>query len=282
MHRILKIEPPAGLTVSILFMVFALLALPGGLTAQSERITTLRITSDTLKIDTLSLVPGSWKLSAPDGNLISDSLYSIDWVRSLLIRRSGFPVSTDSMRLTYHVYPVNLNRTYRHKEPDFNRISPPIYRLPGGAASRDEAQRLSEGMLQSSGSLSRGVALGNTRDASLTSNLNLQLEGRLNKDYRIEATLTDSNIPVQPEGNTPADPGIRQDFHADIQQPERDPRRRFRPESLRRLLPANEQACSGSPFHHPAGDAGPETRLPNQHRRRRGERQVCPQSAGRQ
>ncbi len=44
--------------------------------------------------------------------------------------------------------------------------------------------------------------MGNTRDASLTSNLNLQLEGKLNKDYRIEATLADANIPIQPEGNT--------------------------------------------------------------------------------
>jgi hypothetical protein len=133
---------------------------------------------------------------------VPDSLYRVDWVKSLLIFKPGMASDIDSIRIDYDVYPLDLSKTYRHKSPDFNRISPQVYQLPGGPELRGSPDRLSENTLRSSGSLSRGVAMGNTRDASLTSNLNLQLEGKLGKDFRIEATLTDSNIPVQPEGNT--------------------------------------------------------------------------------
>jgi hypothetical protein len=137
-----------------------------------------------------------------DKQLIPDSLYAIDWKSSTIILsgRGGF--RPDSVVAEYSVFPVDFSRVYMHKSPGYNRISPPVYRPPSVSGSREGEARLQEGSLRSNGSLSRGVALGNTRDASLTSNLNLQLEGKLNRDYRIEAILSDANIPVQPEGNT--------------------------------------------------------------------------------
>jgi hypothetical protein len=104
--------------------------------------------------------------------------------------------------MEYETFPVDLSKVYQHKSREYNRIDPPVYRPPASVSQMEGMSRLSEGNLRSSGSLSRGVAMGNTRDASLTSNLNLQLEGKLNKDYRIEATLSDANMPIQPEGNT--------------------------------------------------------------------------------
>ncbi|MFA6482014.1 MAG: hypothetical protein WCW62_05520 [Bacteroidales bacterium] len=151
-------------------------------------------------MDTLSLKPNSWKILRTDHQPFPDSLYSIDWITSTLLFKPG--MRPDSIRIEYQVFPADLSKVYLHKDPGFNRINPLVYRPPGGAESRESFDRMAEGSLRSSGSLSRGVALGNTRDASLTSNLNLQLEGKLSKDYRIEATLTDSNIPIQPEGNT--------------------------------------------------------------------------------
>jgi len=175
---------------------------PSALFSQSLRTTTLSVNSDTIRIDTLSLVPNSWKILKSDNQRLADSLYTVDWVKSMLIFKPGILAKPDSIRVEYEVYPLNLNKVYLHKSPEFNRINPPVYRPLTGLEARESFDRLSEGSLRSSGSLSRGVAMGNTRDASLTSNLNLQLEGRLNKDYRIEATLTDANIPIQPEGNT--------------------------------------------------------------------------------
>ncbi|MCX6225570.1 MAG: hypothetical protein NTV01_12605 [Bacteroidia bacterium] len=175
---------------------------PCALFSQSIRTKNLAAGTDTLRIDTLSLVPGSWKIFKPDNLRLADSLYTVDWVKSILIFKPGILAKPDSIRVDYEIYPLNLNKVYLHKTPEFNRIDPPVYRLQPGPEARESFDRISEGSLRSSGSLSRGVAMGNTRDASLTSNLNLQLDGKLNKDYRIEATLSDANIPIQPEGNT--------------------------------------------------------------------------------
>jgi hypothetical protein len=182
--------------------IFTLCLVPSALMAQSARTARLTVISDTIRIDTLSIVPNSWKIMNSENIALADSLFSVDWVKSILIFKPGIRAKPDSIRIEYEVYPLNLNKVYLHKNPGFNRINPPVYRPSSGLASHESFDRLSEGSLRSTGSLSRGIAMGNTRDASLTSNLNLQLEGRLNKDYRIEATLTDGNIPIQPEGNT--------------------------------------------------------------------------------
>jgi hypothetical protein len=183
-------------------LISVLCLLPSALLSQTTRTVTLATTRDTVQIDSLSLVPGSWKVLQPDNLNLNDSLFMIDWIRSILIIKPEWQKRPDSLRLEYEVYPISLNKKYRHKSPDFNRINPPVYRPPIAFETRESQDRLTGSSLRSTGSLSRGIAMGNTRDASLTSNLNLQLEGKLNKDYRIEATLTDSNIPIQPEGNT--------------------------------------------------------------------------------
>jgi len=184
-------------------LIFAFCLLPSALFSQQiQRKQVFPVRSDTLRIDTLSLVPGSWKIYRTDSLRLPDSIYTIDWIRSALIFKPDILSRPDSIRIEYAVYPLNLDKTYQHKSQLFNRIDPPLYRPLTASGALGESARYAEGSLRSSGSLSRGVAMGNTRDASLTSNLNLQLEGKLNKEYRIEATLTDASIPIQPEGNT--------------------------------------------------------------------------------
>ncbi len=59
-----------------------------------------------------------------------------------------------------------------------------------------ERQRLFEtGNVATTGRLSRGITVGNTRDLLVTSSLNLTLDAQLSEDLFIRASITDQNIP---------------------------------------------------------------------------------------
>jgi hypothetical protein len=183
-----------------LLLSFAFLLSPLALLSQSQK-KTLPV-KDTVRIDSVSIIPGTWKVLDQNLTIIPDSLFTIHWIDGLLIWKTPSRPAADSIRIEYERYPVLLSKVYQHKDLNYNRIDKPVYRPPVSLDLGFGNDRQATGSIRSSGTLSRGLAVGNQRDASLTSNLNLQLEGNLSKDFRIEATLTDSNIPVQPDGNT--------------------------------------------------------------------------------
>ena len=187
---------------ALCLILFLCLTAPGF----SQEISNLRVkripvTSVTLHIDTLSVIPGTLRVKDFQGVTIPDSVYLVDWVDAYITfpQIVGLP---DSVIVEYRRYPLRFNQPYFHKDLFYSRIDPDLSRRLFPVKNDDSPFSLDGGRLNSSGSISRGISMGNNRDASLSSNLNLNLQGYLTGDFQIEASLSDANIPVQPEGTT--------------------------------------------------------------------------------
>ncbi|MDP4249645.1 MAG: hypothetical protein Q8918_05980 [Bacteroidota bacterium] len=154
------------------------------------------VSSATLKLDSLSLVPGSFSVAG-----IGDSTYTVDYVHSTLSWKRK--PNLDSVYVKYRSFPYQLNgvvqRLRYEKVMDKFIIQPSVYSKDGKYGSDNF---FNFGNITYNGSFGRAISFGNSQDAVVTSNLNLQISGYLADSIEISAAITDNNIPIQPDGTT--------------------------------------------------------------------------------
>jgi hypothetical protein len=152
---------------------------------------------DTIRIDTLSFVPGSLTLLSDSAEVAPDRYVALPY-QGLVV----WPDAPDSVRARYRVMPMLLGGRAQHKDAarlssDPSRPDPFKYEPP-----KQENDLFGLRGLERSGSISRGVLFGNNQDLSVNSTLNLQLGGRITDRIGVAASITDNNIPIQAGGNT--------------------------------------------------------------------------------
>ncbi len=153
-----------------------------------------------IKLDSLSIVPGTFILRDSSLNLIDSVWYDLNYVSSVFRWKGKEGVS---LWVQYRVMPLALNRVYFHK--DYRKIQElPIdnsayyqYSKPSNSPNLFNIKGL-----EKSGSISRSILFGNNQNLSVNSNMNLQLAGKIANDIEISAAIADDNLPIQPEGNT--------------------------------------------------------------------------------
>lgn len=164
------------------------------------RMRTIATGADTFRLDTLSLVPGSFRLSANDGTPITDG-FEIDEVRAFLIWRK--PPPADTLTAWYRVLNIDFGMRYQRRskaliQPEERyRVNPYTYR-----PQTQETSLFGSTELSKTGSISRGVGFGNNQNLAVNSTLSLQMSGKINDRISILASITDDNIPIQPDGTT--------------------------------------------------------------------------------
>ncbi len=152
-----------------------------------------------ITLDSLSIVPGSVRVSCGTMRL-SDAEYQVDLGRATLTVPTK---CADSLFVSYRVLPYQLNQPFQKRDTTL------VYNERKGDRDKFKIQPTSEDLdlfggtgLTKSGSISRGIAFGNQQDLSVNSTLNLRLSGFVAPNLQVLASVTDDNLPIQPEGNT--------------------------------------------------------------------------------
>lgn len=151
-------------------------------------------------LDTVSINPSSFRVFDSNNILINDSLFEIDFSKAILKFKTSFKAS-DSLTVEYLKYPVFLTKIYKQIDTSSivksNGLLNKFYQL---SESSDEDVKIPFDGLTTSGSISRGVTLGNNQNSVLNSELDLQISGKLNDRVTLRASIQDANIPLQQSG----------------------------------------------------------------------------------
>jgi hypothetical protein len=162
------------------------------------RKTVLVATDAPVVLDSLSVFWTSLKVYKKN-QLVRN--YEIDTASNALI----FPKQYhgDTLEVWFRVFSMRLHGQFYNKDSlkFFNRnteIENPF--LITADLKREDL--FGSSALEKSGSISRGINVGNAQDLSVNSTMNIQLSGEISDNLKILATLTDDNIPIQPDGTT--------------------------------------------------------------------------------
>ena len=159
------------------------------------------VKSDTIYLDTLSLVPGTISISSKNIPL-DTSNYKINYPLKAIV----FKVKpTDPIFVSYKSFPYNFEKIYYHQstsllKKDLSLPSNPMTLAFAGSTTPNESF-ISDG-LNKNGSISRGISFGNNQDVVVNSSLNLQVSGKLTQEVDLLLAATDDNIPFQADGTT--------------------------------------------------------------------------------
>lgn len=159
----------------------------------------LNLKSDTLILDSLSIVPGSVSI---EGQIIPP--YTINYSKHAIIFLKD-SLKNNSLKITYKTFPYNFEKKIFHRDPgiiskDLSRPENP-YVITYNEQPNSNSIFLNDG-LNKNGSISRGITFGNNQDVVVNSNLNLQVSGKLTPEIDMVMAATDNNIPFQADGTT--------------------------------------------------------------------------------
>ena len=184
----------------LIFFLVSIAAFPSYAQTNS-RFKTIFEATDSLQLDSLSLIPGSVDLLDINGNDANNYIKRIDHVSSWVYFNAPTNEFNFPLKLSYRVFPYQFGTNYYHKStamilPDIGAFhSPSLLNAKNGGNSPFQG-------LERSGSISRGLGFGNNQDVVLNSSLNLQLSGKIAKDTYIQASITDNSLPAQADGYT--------------------------------------------------------------------------------
>lgn len=154
---------------------------------------------DSIQIDSVSINKSFFKLQTSKGEDVDTSYYKVDFQKAELIFKNGY-TPQDTLTIRYLKFPDFLTKEYmiydKNKVVSSENGLNKLYKVSNAGVKKFTPF---DG-LTTSGSISRGVSIGNNQNTSVSSNLDLQIVGKLSDKVSLRASIQDSNIPLQQGG----------------------------------------------------------------------------------
>ena len=157
------------------------------------------LSKKSFQIDTLTIYPNSFVVLAGKDTL-SKNEYDFNYsTNSFKLNKNR----TDTLTFSYQVLPFEFNKTIKKRDTTI------IYQENKGDRDKFKIENtytvndiFGGSDLTKNGSISRGVSFGNNQDLGVNSSLNLELTGNIAPNLKVIASVSDANLPIQPDGNT--------------------------------------------------------------------------------
>ena len=158
------------------------------------------VTKDTIHLEKFSINSVFFQLLNSKNELIDSTFYKINFAKGNLILNEKFNYDSDSLIVNYLNYPDFLTKEYslyNDSQVVSNDITTDkLYKIE----NNNSKKTIPFDGLNASGSITRGVTIGNNQNTVLNSNLDLQITGKLSDKISLRASLQDNNIPLQNGG----------------------------------------------------------------------------------
>ncbi len=179
-------------------MLFFGTSVEAQIVSKNYRTKTFFSKGDTIVIDSVSIYPANFKILNSNNELVDSSNYSIDFTKATLI----FKNIVGPITVNYYVFPDFLTKSYSNL--DTKIIAPYTTKNPTFFSIQSKENQLKKPFegLQTSGSIVRGVSVGNNQNSVLNSSLDLQIEGKLSENISLKASISDTSVPIQQNGYT--------------------------------------------------------------------------------
>ncbi|WP_338377630.1 hypothetical protein [uncultured Flavobacterium sp.] len=177
-----------------LFFVSGILAQETQTPYKSKKIVA---TKDTISLEKVSINKAFFKVVDKNGIEIDSSNYKVDFKSGKIIFKENF-TSKDTLEVKYLTFPDFLTKTYSIYDEN-KVVSNKAGQLFTIKNPNKSTFRPFDG-LNTNGSITRGVTIGNNQNTVVNSNLDLQITGKLSDKVSLRASIQDSNIPLQDGG----------------------------------------------------------------------------------
>lgn len=150
------------------------------------------------KVDSLSILPGSFNAYCKGVKLTQED-YTLNYVVGTIKVQRQF---CDTLWVSYIRTHQNLTHTYQKFNADLIEKSGPANNFQIIPSASGVSDFFGGSEIAKKGSISRGISFGNQQNLGINSTLNLELNGKLSERLNLLASISDANIPIQPDGNT--------------------------------------------------------------------------------